>query len=83
MPLERRPRAQPYEVAVTVNERSTLNVPEAAALLGIGLSKFWQMVQAGEVPSIRAGKRRLIPKAALDEWIHEEIARNRAAGQGR
>ena len=63
------------------SERTTLTVPEAARLLGIGLSKFGDMVVSGQVPSIKAGRRRLVPKAALDQWIQDEIERNRVEGQ--
>jgi len=63
------------------SERTTLTVPEAARLLGLGLSKFSDMVVSGQVPSIKAGRRRLIPKDALDQWVRDEIERARAEGE--
>ncbi len=43
-----------------------LSVPEAARLLGVGTTLCWDMVHAGQVPSIRLGRRVLVPRAALE-----------------
>ena len=41
-------------------------VPDAARLLGIGTTFAWELVRAGTLPSIKLGRRVLIPRAALD-----------------
>lgn len=47
----------------------TLSVPEAAKILGIGIAHAYRMVNSGEIPAIRVGKRWLIPKKALDTML--------------
>lgn len=42
-----------------------LTVAEAAVLLRIGRNCAYTAVQCGQIPSIRLGRRVLIPKAAL------------------
>jgi excisionase family DNA binding protein len=46
-----------------------LSVDEAAAMLGIGRSRLYAELQAGRCRSIRVGRRRLIPAAAITEFI--------------
>ncbi len=43
----------------------TLSVAEAARLLGIGRNSAYEAVRRGEIPSIRIGRRVLIPRTAL------------------
>jgi len=43
-----------------------LSVPEAARLLGVGLTLCWDMVHNGELPSVRLGRRVLIPRTVVD-----------------
>jgi excisionase family DNA binding protein len=47
-------------------ERLTLTVEEAAQLLGIGRSLAYGLVATGDLPSIRLGRRILIPRVAVD-----------------
>ena len=61
----------------TNQERLTMTVPECAQLLGVGRNNCYERAKAGEIPSIRVGKRLLIPRAALQKWLDE--TRNRAA----
>lgn len=55
--------------AVPLEERLTLTVEEAARLLGISRSFAYEAVAAGELPSIRIGRRVLIPRAALERLL--------------
>ena len=50
-------------------ERLTLTVEEAARLLGIGRSLAYELVATGDLPSIRLGRRILIPRAAVDALL--------------
>jgi excisionase family DNA binding protein len=52
-------------------------IPEAAEVIGIGRSKFYELLAAGEIESIYIGKRRLIPHDELVKLI--ERHRERAA----
>ena len=53
-------------------DRATLNVDEAAILLGIGRAAAYQAVHRGEIPSIRVGARLLIPRQALERMLDGE-----------
>ncbi len=46
-----------------------LPVDEAAALASIGRSKFYELLAAGTIESVKVGRRRLIPQAALEEFV--------------
>ncbi len=54
---------------VKAEPRRTLRVEEAAALLGIGRSAAYEGVRSGQIPSIRIGKRVLVPRAALERLL--------------
>lgn len=53
-------------------KRLTLTVEEAAKILGISRAFAYEAVRRGEVPSIRIGRRILVPKAALDRLLTGE-----------
>lgn len=44
---------------------ATLTVPEAANVLGIGRSAGYEAVRSGQIPSLRIGRRLLVPVSAL------------------
>lgn len=46
-----------------------VRVEEAARLLSLSRSTIYEMLDAGELPSIRRGTARRIPTAALREWV--------------
>ncbi len=51
-------------------ERVLLRVEEVAKVTGISRSKIYEMIAAGELPSVRLGPRSTrIPKAGLTAWI--------------
>ena len=68
-----------------MDERLTLTVEEAAKSLGIGRGLAYEMVRTGEIPTIRLGRRLLIPRAQLQQLLgprpNEDRARNIGAGE--
>jgi excisionase family DNA binding protein len=44
---------------------ATMTIPEAAELLGISRSAAYRAVTRGELPTIRIGRRLLVPTAKL------------------
>jgi excisionase family DNA binding protein len=56
------------------DERLVYSVAEAGALLGISRAFAYELVARGELPVIRLGRRRLIPRAALLALIGVEPA---------
>jgi excisionase family DNA binding protein len=47
----------------------TVTPREAAKLTGLGMNYTYALLHAGEMPSIKAGKRFFIPRAALLKWL--------------
>jgi len=52
-----------------VEDRLVYTVEEAASLLGISRSFAYEAVQKGDIPSMRIGRRILVPKAALERFL--------------
>ena len=52
-------------------ERLCLTVPEAAAMLGISRNFAYELVKRKELPVIEFGKRKLIPRAALEKMLEK------------
>jgi excisionase family DNA binding protein len=50
-------------------QRLTVTVDEAAKLLGLSRNATYDAVARKQIPSIRLGKRLLVPKAALDRLL--------------
>lgn len=46
-----------------------VRVEEAARILSLSRSTVYQMLDAGELPSVRRGTARRIPVAALRDWV--------------
>ena len=46
-----------------------LNVKQLAALLGVSDSSVYELIQEDDFPSLRIGKRIVIPKEELRKWI--------------
>ena len=53
------------------DKRLCITVPEAAAMLGISRNFTYQSVKEGKLPSIRFGKRILIPRVALEKMLEK------------
>ena len=51
-----------------------LRLPEAARALGIARSTLYQLLAAGELPTIHIGRAVRIPAEALDEFIARRAA---------
>ena len=43
---------------------------EAAEVLGIGRTTLYGLLEAGTIRSVRAGRCRLIPAGAIDEFLN-------------
>jgi excisionase family DNA binding protein len=50
-------------------DKVALSVPEVAEALSIGCSQAWKMVNNGTLRSFRIGRRVLVSKATLEEWV--------------
>lgn len=54
------------------NERLTVNVEEAAEILGISRALAYSLVARQELPSLKLGRRVVVPRRALDRLLELE-----------
>ena len=52
-----------------VTTKKTYTVEEVARVLGIGRTAAYEAVRLGTIPSVRIGRRILIPTTALDRLL--------------
>jgi len=52
-------------------EKATFSVEETARYLGVARTTAWAAVWRGQLPTIRIGRRRLVPKVALEKMLGE------------
>jgi len=52
------------------NDKAVLTVNETAQLLGLSRNSAYQGIIRGEIPSIKVGKRILVPKVALEQMLN-------------
>jgi excisionase family DNA binding protein len=50
-------------------ETLVYSVEQAASALGIGRSLAFELVSRGELPTVRLGRRRVIPRHLLLDWL--------------
>lgn len=55
-----------------------LSVAQAAGTLALSVSEVERMVTTGELASFKRGRRRLVPKSAIKDWIGRQL--NNAKG---
>ena len=54
------------------HENRLLRVPEVAERLSLGLTKTWELINRGEIPSIQIGRCRRVRERDLEAWIDEQ-----------
>lgn len=66
------------EQTATPSDQLAVSIPDAARRAGIGRSTIYNEIKAGRLASAKLGKRRLIPLAALREWLAAATAKTAA-----
>jgi excisionase family DNA binding protein len=56
-----------------IPERLAFPVAETAQLLGIGKTKTRELINSGELGSIRAGRRLLVPRSEIQAYIARQL----------
>lgn len=51
------------------NHRLTFSVPEVAEVVGVSRAHAYELVRTGRLPSIRLGRRLVVPRKALEEFL--------------
>jgi excisionase family DNA binding protein len=57
-----------------LNERAALGLQDAASYLGLGKSSIYVLLKDGQLSAFKVGKRRLIKRAVLDEFVARRAA---------
>ena len=70
--MKLKPTPSPDLYALMAAGRMTLTPEEAGAVLGIGRSIAYRAVRNNEIPSIRIGKRVVVPIPALLKFLGAE-----------
>jgi excisionase family DNA binding protein len=52
-----------------MDERQTLTIEEAAKVLGVGRNSAYLAAERGDLPTIRLGRRLLVPRSALERLL--------------
>jgi excisionase family DNA binding protein len=55
-------------------ERLTMSVEDAADVLGISRSLAYELVRKGELPSLRLGRRLVVPVRSVEALVEDAIA---------
>jgi excisionase family DNA binding protein len=50
-----------------------VDTDSGARFVGLGRSKFLELVYSGQIGSIKVGTRRLIPVTELERWVREQM----------
>ena len=53
-------------------ERLAFSISEAAGLLGVGRTLAYAMARAGDLPTVRLGRRVVVPRAQLERLLAGE-----------
>ena len=59
---------------VHADDCRTISVPEAARMLGISRNAGYEAVKNGDLPSIKIGRRVVVPKTAFEKLLAGEAA---------
>ena len=54
-----------------MSEPLLMDVDEAARMMGIGRSLLYRRLLSGEIRSVKVGRRRLVPKAAIKAYVDQ------------
>lgn len=61
-----------YTMEPVETEKATLTVEQAATILGISRGSAYEAARSGQLPTIRIGRRLLVPRAKLEELLGQK-----------
>lgn len=53
-----------------MTEPLTYTVTQAAELVGVSRWAYYEGVKRGELPALKIGRRIVVPKVQLDQWLN-------------
>ena len=60
-------------------DKVLLTVDEGAEALSLGRSKFYELIQRGEIPTIKIGRATRVQASAIREWVERQVAETAAS----
>jgi excisionase family DNA binding protein len=57
-----------------MNDKLLYRIPEVATYLSISRSKVYELMRAGELPSVRINRTRLVRKLDLEKYVESLAA---------
>lgn len=62
------------------DEKITLSVSEAAAVLGVSRPTVYRLIRQSDFPVFRVGTRQLISRSGLETWVERQIKKENCDG---
>lgn len=56
-----------------MSDRKTITVPEAGEQLGLGRNAAYEAAKRGEIPTVKIGRRLLVPRDAVDRILQRAM----------
>ncbi len=53
-----------------------LRADEAFRTLKVGRTKGYELLRSGDLPVVRVGRRLLVPRGALEDWVRRHTDRS-------
>jgi excisionase family DNA binding protein len=75
------PKISKLALELVKDQRLTLTIPETARRLGIGRNQGYEAARRGEIPTVRLGKRLVVPVAALEAMLSVKSQQEIAAAE--
>lgn len=69
------PPTDQHNLMISVESGLLLRVEAAAILLGIGRTKMYELIQRGEIPVVRIGRRTLLHRSDLEAFAQAQRRR--------
>ena len=60
-----------------IEEKLVYSVAEVVQLLGVSLTKVYDLTNRSDFPVVQVGRRKLIPKKEFEEWLSRETKHTR------
>ena len=61
-------------------QKMALNVQEVSQMLGVGTNAAYDLFKREDFPSIRVGKRIVVPVEGLQEWLRTQSQKSDSCG---
>jgi excisionase family DNA binding protein len=55
-------------------DKLVYNAHEVSKVLNIGMNKVYELISQGKIPHVKVGRKYIIPKEALENWLKESAA---------